>query len=383
MRTLRRYLWREIAGATIFVLLSLTGIFALFDMINQLGEVGRAHYQFLGALLFVGLLTPSHTYELMPIAALIGTIYALSKLAANSEFTIMRVSGMSTLRLAQAVLGVGLGLVVLAYVFGEFVAPPSENLAQRFKSRAIGAAIGQEFRSGVWVRDLVHGMEGEPDRMRFVNVARVNPDGSVDNWRIFEFDPQLRLRSMSTATRGTYVPGQGWLLSNVVDTRLPPVDTQGASSEHPNGEYPGVAEVVREPERLWRSELTPAIFGVLLVQPERQSVLSLVRYINHLTENHQRTDRYEIALWKKLFYPIVCLVMMALALPFAYLHVRAGTVSLKIFAGIMIGVLFYALNKLFSHLGLINTWPPVLVAGMPAIVAVLCAAGALYWVERR
>src|SRR5208283_3048209 len=110
MRTLRHYLWREIASATLFVLLSLIGIFALFDLINQLGDVGRSGYQFVQALIFVALLAPAHTYELMPIAALIGTIYALSKLAANSEFTIMRVSGMTTRRLADAVLWVSLGL---------------------------------------------------------------------------------------------------------------------------------------------------------------------------------------------------------------------------------------------------------------------------------
>jgi lipopolysaccharide export system permease protein len=379
MRTLRRYLWREIAGATLFVLLALIGIFSLFDLINQLADLGRANYQFVHALAFVALLMPAHAYELMPIAALIGTIYALSKLAANSEFTIMRVSGMTTRRLGDAVLVVALGLVALAYVFGEIIAPPAEDLAQRFKSRAIGASIGQEFRSGVWVRDLVHGHDGQPDRMRFVNVAHVNPDGTVDGWRIFEFDSALRLRSMSTASRGTYQADQGWLLTNVVDTQLPPVDARGNTP----GDAAAGTHVVRERLRLWPSDLTPAIFGVLLVQPERQSAYSLVHYINHLTENHQRTDRYEIALWKKIFYPLVCIVMMALALPFAYLHVRAGTVSLKIFTGIMIGVLFYAMNKLFSHLGLINTWPPAVVAGLPALVAFCFALGALYWVERR
>ncbi|SPJ16562.1 Permease [Burkholderiales bacterium] len=383
MRTLRHYLWREIASATLFVLLSLIGIFALFDLINQLGDVGRSGYQFVQALIFVALLAPAHTYELMPIAALIGTIYALSKLAANSEFTIMRVSGMTTRRLADAVLWVSLGLVALAYVFGEIIAPPAEDLAQRFRSRAIGAAIGQEFRSGVWVRDLTHAADGRPDRTRFVNVAKVNPDGSVDNWRIFEFDPELRLRSISTAVSGSYEKGRGWLLADVVDTELPPVDakTDTAASAAPGTQFS--TRVVREPFRLWQSELTPAIFGVLMVQPERLSAYSLYHYINHLTENHQRTDRYEIALWKKLFYPLVCVVMMALALPFAYLHVRAGTVSLKIFTGIMIGVLFYAMNKLFSHLGLINTWPPVVVAGLPAFVVLIIALGTLYWVERR
>jgi lipopolysaccharide export system permease protein len=383
MQTLRRYLWREIASASLFVLLVLTGIFALFDLINQLSELGRANYQFLHAFAFVILLTPAHAYELMPIAALIGTIYALSKLAANSEFTIMRVSGMTTHRLAGAVLWVGLALVAMAYVLGEIVAPPAEDLAQRFKSRVTGTTIGQEFRSGVWVRDLVRAGNGQPDRMRFVNVAHVNPDGTVDDWRIFEFDLDLHLRSVSTATRGSYEKGQGWLLTNVVDTELPLVETSRPAAGGAAAGGDSRARVEREPSRLWRSDLTPAIFGVLLVQPERQSAYSLYQYIRHLAENHQRTDRYRIALWKKFFYPIVCVVMMALALPFAYLHVRAGTVSLKIFTGIMIGVLFYAMNKLFSNVGMINTWPPVLVAGLPALVALSFALGALYWVERR
>ncbi|HEX7156798.1 MAG TPA: LPS export ABC transporter permease LptG [Burkholderiaceae bacterium] len=377
MRTLRRYLWREIAAATTFVLLALIALFALFDLINQLGDLGKSGYRLSHAIAFVALLTPARAYELMPIAALIGTIYALSKLAANSEFTIMRVSGMSTRRLAAAVLQIGAVLIVFAYLFGEVVAPPAEDLAQRFKLRATGAALAQEFRSGVWVRDVVKGVDGAPDRLRFVNVDHVNTDATVDRWRIFEFDPEFRLRSLTSAASGRYERGRGWILTDVVETRIPTLAVQDT------GRLAQRTEVVREPTRVWRSDLTPEIFGVLLVQPERMGALSLVRYVRHLAENHQRTDRYEIALWKKLFYPLVIVVMMALALPFAYLHVRAGSVSLKIFSGIMIGVLFYALNKLFSHLGLLNTWPPVVVAAMPGLVALGFALGALYWIERR
>jgi lipopolysaccharide export system permease protein len=74
--------------------------------------------------------------------------------------------------------------------------------------------------------------------------------------------------------------------------------------------------------------------------------------------------------------------MMALALPFAYLHFRAGGVSLKIFIGIMIGVSFQLLNSLFSHLGLLNTWPAFATAVMPSLTFLLIAIGALRWVER-
>src|SRR5215470_16262209 len=380
MKTLRRYLRTEIVQATGFVLFALLALFSFFELVNQLDDVGRAGYQLRNVFIYVLLSLPTRAYELMPIGALIGTIYALSKLASNSEFTIMRVSGMSTRRLAYAVLSVGVVLLVVTYLLGEFVAPPAERLARQSKLVATGATLAQQFRSGIWVRDALKGPDGKIERLRFINVARVQPDISVEGWRVFEFDREFRLRSISRAASGRYVdePGQrGWRLKDVVETRLPVVDPTDTAPS------PLRTEIVHEPEELWISDLRPEIFGVLLVQPERMAALDLAQYIDHLAENHQQTDRYEIALWNKVFYPIAVLVMMVLALPFAYLHVRAGSVSLKIFTGVMIGVLFYALNKLFAHLGLLNTWPPVVIAALPSMVVLSVALGALYWIERR
>jgi lipopolysaccharide export system permease protein len=99
MKTLRRYLWTEIATATGFMLFALLSLFTFFDLVAQLDEIGQRGFRLHHALAYVAFTLPSRTYEVMPIAALIGTIYVLSKLAANSEFTIMRVSGMSTRRL--------------------------------------------------------------------------------------------------------------------------------------------------------------------------------------------------------------------------------------------------------------------------------------------
>ena len=380
MRTLRRYLRVEIIQATGFVLFALLALFSFFELINQLDDVGRAGYQLREVFIYVLLSLPTRTYELMPIAALIGTIYALSKLASNSEFTIMRISGMSTRRLAWAVLSVGVVLVLITYALGEFVAPPAERLARQSKLVATGSALAQQFRSGVWVRDALKGPDGQVQRLRFINVARVHPDISIEGWRVFEFDREFRLRSISRATEGRFVDNpahRGWLLKNVVETRLPVVDPTDMNRSSLR------TEILRQPEQLWLSDLRPDIFGVLLVQPERMAALSLAQYIEHLAENRQQTDRYEIALWNKVFYPIAVLVMMVLALPFAYLHVREGSVSLKIFTGVMIGVLFYMLNKLFAHLGLLNTWPPVVIAALPSMVVLSIALSALYWIERR
>jgi len=380
VRTLRRYLSREIAAATAFVAFALLALFSFFDLVNEIEEVGAAGYQLAQAFGYVALSLPSRAYELAPIAALIGTIYALSKLAANSEFTIMRVSGMSTWRLAACVMRVGLVLVALTYLLGEVVAPPAERLAQRAKLQATGATLSQQFRSGVWVRDAVRDTAGHVERLRFVNVREVRPDGSTKGWRIFEFDRDFRLLSISTAQSGTYVPGDAggnWRLVDLVQTRVPEVvaaDTAPTALR---------TQIVREPQRMWTSELTPEIFGVVLVKPERMAAYKLAQYVRHLADNQQDTGVYEIAFWNKVFYPLAILVMMALALPFAYLHVRAGSVSLKIFSGVMIGVGFYMLNKLFAHLGVLHTWPPIVIAALPSLVVLSVALAALYWIERR
>ena len=100
-------------------------------------------------------------------------------------------------------------------------------------------------------------------------------------------------------------------------------------------------------------------------------------------DNQVKTQRYEIAMWKKLVYPLAALVMMALALPFAYLQDRMGAVSVKVFAGIMLGITFHMLNGLFSNLGIINSWPPFFSAITPSALFLMAAAGMLWWVERR
>lgn len=380
MKTIRRYLWMEIASATLFVLFALLALFLFFDMVAQLDEIGQRGFRFRDALFYVALTLPSRTYELMPIAALIGTIYALSKLAANSEFTIMRVSGMSTRRLVNSVISIGLIIVTLTYLLGEFISPPAEQLAQKARLQATGSSVSvRDFRSGVWVRDVVKEPGGGVAAFRFINVRQVAPDGNTRDWRVFEFDRDYKLGSIMTAETGRYEPGSGWTLFNVVETRLPgPV----AAATVPQMKA-ARTEVARTDQLAWQSELKPDIFGVMIVQPERMAGWDLAQYIQHLADNRQQTERYEIAFWSKLFYPWAALVMMVLALPFAFLHVRSGGVSFKIFAGVMIGVAFYGLNKLFAHLGLLNTWPPIVVAALPSLVVLATAMSALYWLERR
>lgn len=357
MRTLRRYLASEVIRATLMVLLAFLGLFAFFDFVNELDNIGQGGYELHHALVYVILLIPGRVYELMPIAVLIGTLYALTNLARHSEITVMRASGLSTARLLGVLSLIGALFVVLTFVFGEFIAPPAEKAAQQWRLTARGNTVSNELQSGLWVRD----------GRRFINVKVLTPQRTMQGVRIYEFDDGLALRTISYAQRGEYEAGKGWQMSDIAQTVFEVDRTRVQHLASLN----------------WKSDLTPEVLSVLMVSPERMPATTLYAYLRHLEENHQKTDRYEIALWKKLVYPFAVLVMMALALPFGYSHDRMGGVSVKVFAGIMLGVTFHLLNGLFSNLGVINAWPPPVAALAPSLLFLLAAAGMLYWVERR
>ena len=357
MRTLRSYIAREVMVSTSLVFLSLLLLFAFFDLVEQMKDLGRGGYQLRHILLHVLLSAPNHVYELFPIAALIGTLFTLAQLVASSEYTVMRSSGVSLQRMVGALAVVGTIFGLLTFAVGEFVAPPAEQFAQRLRSQAISGIVAQEFRSGLWIKDGTS----------FVNVLEVTPQGGLKGVRIYEFDKDYRLRVLRRAEGAEYEGGNQWLMANVAQTTFDQNNTRVSFRDFVQ----------------WQSVLEPGLLNVLLVKPEKMSAWSLYSYSQHLEENRQKALRYEIALWTKLLYPVAVLVMMVLALPFAYFQGRQGGVGAKIFAGIMIGLAFHFLNRLLGHLGLLNDWPPFASAVAPTLLFLGLALGMMWWQERR
>ena len=374
MNVLQRYVSAQVVGAVLFVLIAFLSLFAFFDLMQELPTVGRNGYQLQHAFMYVALGLPENVYLIMPIAALIGTIYTLAQLAARSEFTIMRASGLSTRAAGWMLAKVGFVFVLITFLFGEFIGPASSVMAEKLKLQAQGSTVSSEFRSGLWTKDVIreNGLHGDAIGSRFLNVKEVTPDGILKDVKLYEFDRDLHLTAVVTAKQAQYQGKNVWRLSQASET----------SFFTTTPDISAAVTTKNAPTRELISEITPDILSVLRADPDRMSALDLSAYMKHLAENNQNTDRYQIAFWKKLMYPFAVLVMMALALPFAYLHFRAGGVSLKIFIGIMIGVSFQLLNSLFSHIGLLNTWPAFATAVLPSATFLLIAISALWWVER-
>jgi lipopolysaccharide export system permease protein len=357
MRTLRRYLASEIIVATCLVMVALLMLFAFFDVVDEMRDLGRGAYRMTDIAIHVLLTLPTHVYEVFPIAALIGTLFALAQLVASTEYTVIRASGVSLWKLNRALLRVGALFAVLTFCFGEFIGPPAEQLAQRLRSLAIAGIVAQEFRSGLWIKD----------GHNFVNVGDVTPQVQLKRVRIYEFDDKFRLRTLSIADTGTYLQNRKWVLTGVVRTTFEDMRT----------------EVQNIPKLEWTSVLEPQLVSMLVVKPDRMSAWSLYSYTQHLKENRQRALRYEIALWMKGMYPMAVLVMVILAVPFAYFQKRQGGVGPRLFTGIMLGIAFYTFNRLFGALGLLYDWPAPISAVTPTVMFLALAIGMMWYQERR
>lgn len=358
MNLLTRYLGREIYLSIALVFAALITLFAVLDLIHELNVMGQGQYHLGYVLLFVVLTIPGHVHELFPVAVLVGAIFALVQMAASSELTIYRASGTSLWQMVSALFKIALPLVVLSFVFSEFIAPPSERMAQQLRLKAQNAQVLlKEFRSGVWVKD-----EGS-----FVNVKNVMPDTSLSNIDIYRFDETYHLQAITHAKRASFIEQGHWQLENVQETRF---DKQGSN-----------INTVATQE--WRSALNPGILSVLLVVPEQMSAYDLYQYTVHLKDNRQKSARYEIAMWNKMVYPLALLVMLLLALPFASYHRRKGGVGAMIFMGIVLGLMFHFVGRLFASLGALNDWQPFISATAMTGLFLLLGMLMLWWTERR
>lgn len=379
MKVLTRYVAKEVLIATLFVLVALVALIAFFDLGSQARNIGN-RYSISMALFLTMLKLPSRLYEVMPIAALLGAVYTMSRLASNSEFTIMRVAGLSPFRLAGMMTVPALILIAMTYCLGEWLTPAADMMRNDMDNILFNRKLSARgYSSGVWVKDNVKEQQNAGQAtVRFVNVHNLiaGEHSRTGAWRVFEFDKDGSLIRVLHAPEANYISGRGWHLKDAKVETLPKI----THDETPMVEKSSARKDV---DLMLPSEMRPEILGVLTIKPERMGISDLWQYIAHLKETRQTSDRYQVALWSKVFYPLAIFVMLAVAMPFAYLNTRSGGVSIKIFAGLMIGISFYALNNIFSFLGVLNTWHPMVVAVVPTSVMLICAAVALWLLERR
>ena len=364
MRIIRRFLFGQILSASAMVCAAFLLLFGFFDLVDELGSL-KTGYGISQALAYVLALMPDHLYDLLPIGVLIGCVLVLSRLALNSEFTIMRTSGLGPGRMLATLLGIGALFTVLTMSLGDYIAPASNRLADRIK--------GEQRASGAWLRDK------QDAGQFFVRVSALSSaNQQVEEVTLLQFDKQGHLQTRIDAHTGQIQQGV-WDLQQV-RIRYYPAFIPAQQEQSLDVEGIRFENLQRYQ---WPSHLSAEMVKTAMVSPGSMATFDLYRYTEHLKANQQNPAKYEIALWRKVLYPLSCLVMVMLALPFAYLHHRNGTAAGYVFAGVMIGIGFYLFNNVANHIGDLRGWTPWLAAALPSMVFGSVALGIFAWLVIR
>lgn len=355
MNVLTIYIIKEVTKGSLLALLLLLTLFNLFTFSDELKDLGRGDYGLKQILMYLLLTSPRVVFELVPSAALLGSLFVVGAMANNREIVAMRAVGLSTGWIIRSIMLAGLLLVIVAIFVGEFVAPPSERSAQVLKNTALNEGVMMRSQYGMWLR------EGK----RFINVRRILDDGSLGDIRVYEVDDHHQLKRVFQAEHGKFLGNKQWLLTKVRESLI---DSSQIKAES-------------HPEMHWQSSIESDLLKVAVVKSDNLSLYDLYMYINFLKSNSQKSQSYEMAFWSRLINPLVTFVMLMVSVPFVIGIGRGIGAGGRIMMGILIGMGFNIIDRIAGHMGLIYDINPILMAIMPSTLVFSIALYAVWRVS--
>jgi lipopolysaccharide export system permease protein len=349
------YIIKEVNKGTVLALLLLLTLFNLFTFSDELKELGHGHYGLKQILMYLALTSPRVFFELVPSAALLGSLFVVGAMANNREIVAMRAAGLSVGWIIRSIMLAGLVMVIIAVGVGEFVAPASERSAQILKTTAQNNGVVLRSQYGMWLR------EGN----RFINVRQIHDNGSLGDVRIYEIDENHKLAQVTQAEHGKFLGDKQWQLTAVNQSFILPKQIDADS----------------KPEMNWQSTIDSDLLKVAVVNSDNMSLVDLYNYINFLKNNSQKSQSYEQAFWSRLINPLVTFVMLMVSAPFVIGIGRGISSGSRIMMGVLIGMSFNILDRIAGHIGLVYDMNPFLMAILPSTIVFSLALLAVWRVS--
>ncbi|MEO8910016.1 MAG: LptF/LptG family permease [Gemmatimonadaceae bacterium] len=177
MKILHRYVLKEHLGPLTFALTALTSILLLQYIGKHFGELVGKGLPTLVIAEFFGLSVPLTVALTLPMAVLVATLYAFSRLAAENEITALKASGVSLVSVLKPVLWAALGITVIMVGFNDQVLPRSNHrlatlqrdIAQKKPTFGLREQVINEVSPGKFYLRAGHLDEGS-NRMREVTI---------------------------------------------------------------------------------------------------------------------------------------------------------------------------------------------------------------------
>jgi len=347
-RIIDEYIVREFATLFVLVLLGFVLLLIVFTFFDLLGDILRNHI----ALAVVGEyllnLTPSMLYLTAPLAVLIAVLVTFSVLNRNSEIIAMKATGISLYRLVIPIVSIAACLAVCLFLFDQYYLPQAnrrqESLRNVIKGKPPQTYLHPE-------QQWIFGPRAAPGEPGCIFYYQFFDPGTNEfaNLSVFEFEPStFQLTRRIFARRAAWDEDSrtwqfegGWVR-----------DIQGANVKaYRTFLKTSFPEIHAAPDYFKKEDL----------QSQEMNFGQLDRYIRDLRQSGFDTKRLSVALWQKLSYPLVAVVMAVLAIPFALSMGRRGSIT-GIAVAIGVALAYRVVDGLFGAMGYVNYLPASMAA---------------------
>ena len=340
MRRMSSYVTTAVIGSIGLVLLIIVTLDSIGAMIDGAGDI-TTDYTFLQVLIYVALTIPARIYEFLPTAALVGCLVGLGTLANNSELIVIRAAGVSVLRIVWMVIRPVLVLVLLCAMFGEYVVPHSEKYAESRRMLLTKGKLAQGSASGLWNK------EGN----EFMHIDAIFPGGELFGVTRYQFDDNHVLKIASFAGKASF-QGEGW------------VEELGAATYFE--EYSTRVETFIT--RDWSTDLSPELLNIASLPSGSLSMRDLIKHSSYLNNQGQDASRYELDFWRKALQPFTIISLILIAASFIFGPLRQVSMGYRIFAGVVVGIVFRISQDLLGPASIVFGFSPFIAVILPAAV---------------
>lgn len=350
MGILTAYLMRAILTSVMLVLLVLLALAGLFEFIGQLEDT-QGSYQIPQALLYTALRLPQLSFEMLPMATLIGGLLGLGGLANNSELVVMRTAGVSVAKLAGMVILSGGVLMVITGLMGEFIGPPLDYFARTMRDEARYEQQDQAVGNAAWVKD----------GSVIMHLERINTEFEFGALYMYRFNDDHTLMSVARAENSGIDDSDKWVLENLKETRFADDGVQ----------------VVESPVAVESFDVDGELLGITLVKPVSLSARGLLSYIAYLKKNELNAARYETEFWSRVSKTVTVSIMPVLALAFVFGSLRSSGSGGRLMIGVLIGLAYFLSSEMLANSGQVFKLNPAIVTWLPSIALLLVTGFAL------
>jgi LPS export ABC transporter permease LptG len=358
MRLLDRHLLKEMLLPFAFCLGGFFVFWSAAELIGEMEDLQKARLHGLEVVEFTLLRAPEKLVYLLPVALMLGLLYALTQHTKNNEITAMRTAGISLWRIGVPYLGFGLFLTFALFAANELVTPAAQaradNLLRRHAQsgpRTDRLVTGFGFvNGGAQRRWAATSFNFDTTEMRTVDVTEDLPGN---------------IRRVTRADRAIYTNG-GWAFFKVEQLRGPWPGPELAKSAVTN--YLFKREFTETPDEMWSDARVAKARSIRRIKQAEVPISVLLDY----RRLHPKLPPGDTAwlythLHGRLAAPWTCVVVVMLALPFSTMTGRRN-VFVGVAGSIFICFAFFIVAGVGLAFGTSGWLPPWLAAWLPNLL---------------